>query len=294
MINLKTIGVAGAGVMGSGVAQSLAQTDHQVILVDHNPEQLETARANIRQAVRLQYLFDAGESVRPDPDQVVARITFTTSLQAMAQADFVIENITEKVTLKEPLYRQLDQICPAGTMFAADTSAIPITQLASFTSRPEKVIGIHFMNPVPMKAAVEVIRGTETDEETIAATLQLLSQMGKEGILVNDAPGFVSNRVLMLTINEAINVVGEGVASPLEVDQIFKQCFGHKMGPLETGDLIGLDTILLTLEVLQQNFPGEKFAPARLLVEMVEEGRLGQKSGQGFYRYAAGTRLQAS
>ena len=170
-------------------------------------------------------------------------------------------------------------------MFAANTSAIPITRIASLTRRPARVIGMHFMNPVPLKPVVEVIRGYYTADETVALAQGLLAGMGKEGVVVNDSPGFVSNRVLMLTINEAIFLLHEGVAAAEDVDKIFKGCFGHKMGPLETADLIGLDTILLSIEVLYESFNDSKYRPCPLLKKMVDAGLYGQKSGQGFYTY---------
>jgi 3-hydroxybutyryl-CoA dehydrogenase len=200
-------------------------------------------------------------------------------------ADFVVENVTEKWDIKKEVYAQLDAICPERTVFAANTSAIPITRIASATKRAKNVIGMHFMNPVPMKSMVEVIRGYHTSDATIEIAKSFLAQMGKECIIVNDSPGFVSNRVLMLTINEAIFLLQERVASASDVDKIFKTCFGHKMGPLETADLIGLDTILLSIEVLYESFQDSKYRPCPLLKQMVEAGLYGQKSKQGFYVY---------
>jgi len=179
----------------------------------------------------------------------------------------------------------MEENCPPRTIFSSNTSAIPITRLAQVTKRPSQVIGTHFMNPVPLKPVVEVIRGFHTSNETIQATLDLLASMGKEGVLVNDSPGFVSNRVLMLTVNEAIFLLQDQVATAEDIDHIFRSCFGHKMGPLETADLIGLDTILYSLEVLYENFNDPKFRPSPLLRKLVAAGLHGRKSGRGFYSY---------
>lgn len=283
-MELKNVGVIGAGVMGSGLAQSLAQTRHRVMLVDVSEKILNQAKQEIRNSVRFGGLFQ--KEKRPtDPDEVLGRIEFTTDYQTLESADFVIENVTEQWEIKRDVYAELDRICPERCIFAANTSAISITKLASLTQRAPQVIGMHFMNPVPMKAMVEVIRGYHTSGHTIETAKALLAQMGKEGIIVNDSPGFVSNRVLMLTINEAIFVVHDQVAPAEDVDRIFKTCFEHKMGPLETADLIGLDTILLSLEVLYESFNDSKYRPCPLLKKMVDAGLLGRKNGQGFYSY---------
>ena len=285
-MKIETVGVVGAGVMGVGVAQVLAQANYRVILVDLSAEALARAQQEIRQGVRFYHMLRRDLDLKPlDVDTAGARITFTTDLQTLGEADFVIENVTEKWAVKQPIYAEMDRICLPHCLFAANTSAIPITQIAGATQRPFQVIGLHFMNPVPMKDTVETIRGYHTSDETLQATLDLLASLGKKGIVVNDSPGFVSNRVLMLTVNEAIFLVHEGVAEPQAVDQIFKDCFGHKMGPLETGDLIGLDTILLSLEVLCEQFNDPKFRPCPLLRRMVNAGLYGRKSGQGFYAY---------
>jgi len=283
-MELKNVGVIGAGVMGSGLAQNLAQTRHRVMLLDVSEKILNQAKQEIRNRVRFGGLFEKGQRAA-DPDEVLSRIELTTDYQSLQGADFVIENVTEKWEIKREVYAELDRICAAPCIFAANTSAISITKLASLTQRAPQVIGMHFMNPVPMKKMVEVIRGYHTSGHTIETAKALLAQMGKEGIVVNDCPGFVSNRVLMLTINEAIFVVQDQVAPAEDVDRIFKTCFEHKMGPLETGDLIGLDTILLSLEVLYESFNDSKYRPCPLLKKMVDAGLLGRKSGQGFYSY---------
>lgn len=283
-MNIQTVGVVGAGVMGVGVAQNLAQTNHQVILVDISENILDQAKQQIRNNIRFQGFFKKTDSTE-SPDIVLNRIEFSTNYKFLEKVDFVVENVTEKWDIKKQVYSLLNSICPADSVFAANTSAIPITRIASVTKRADKVIGMHFMNPVPMKPMVEVIRGYHTSEQTIEIAKKMLAQMGKECIIVNDSPGFVSNRVLMLTINEAVFLLQDQVATVEDVDKIFKSCFGHKMGPLETADLIGLDTILFSIEVLYENFNDSKYRPCPLLKKMVDAGLHGKKSGKGFYVY---------
>lgn len=278
------VGIVGAGVMGAGVAQDLAQHGFRPILVDVSQGVLDAARERIGRSVRVAGLFAKSKPGDP-PDEVVARVSATTRYDALSGVDFVIENATEDVEIKRPIYRKLDAVCPENCVLIANTSCIPITQLASFTKRPANVIGIHFMNPVPMKHTVEMIPGSQTSGQTIERSKSLMTQLGKTCIVVKDSPGFVSNRILMLTINEAVRLIEEGVADAENLDGIFKSCFGHPMGPLETADLIGLDTILLSLEVLRDSFDDDKFEPCRRLREMVAEGRLGRKSGAGFHPY---------
>lgn len=280
---LETIGVIGAGVMGVGLAQALAQSGLRTLLIDTSDLILKPALEQIKNGVRLARLLQ--KHLRGNPEEILGNIQTSADYAVLSKADFVIENVTERVALKTEVYRQLDAICPPQCIFAANTSAIPITRIAAMTNRPEKVIGMHFMNPVPVKPAVEVIRGYHTSDETIATATRLLALMGKKAILVSDSPGFVSNRVLMLTINEAIFLVQEKVAAPESVDEIFRSCFEHKMGPLETADLIGLDTILLSLEVLYDEFKDSKFRPCPLLRQMVNAGLHGRKNGRGFYSY---------
>ena len=278
------VGVVGAGVMGIGVAHSLAQAGHRVLLLDISHGILQHAKDEITNNIRLQRMLHKGTQ-QESVDTLIERITFTTDYAPFADADFVIENVTENWSIKREVHARLDAVCPAHCVFAANTSAISITRIGSATRRPDRVLGMHFMNPVPMKPTVEVIRGYHTSEETIATALALLTSLGKEGIVVNDMPGFVSNRVLMLTVNEAVYLVQDQVASPEDVDKIFRTCFGHKMGPLETADLIGLDTILYSIEVLYESFNDSKYRPCPLLKKMVDAGLYGRKSGQGFYRY---------
>jgi len=283
-MKLETIGVLGAGIMGVGVAQNLAQSGFGVILIDISRDILDAAKSSIRQNLRLQMLLGK-EAAKGSPGEILKRIEFSEDLALLERADYVIENVTEKWEIKRELYNRIDTICPQYCIIAANTSAIPITRIASATNRPSQLIGIHFMNPVPMKKTVEVIRGYHTSEATIETTSRLLAAMGKEWVMVNDAPGFVSNRVLMLTINEAVYLVHDGVAAPEAIDKIFRDCFGHKMGPLETADLIGLDTILLSIEVLHDSFSDSKYRPCPRLKQMVEAGLLGRKNGKGFYTY---------
>ncbi|EEM05976.1 3-hydroxyacyl-CoA dehydrogenase family protein [Bacillus pseudomycoides] len=280
---MRKIGVVGAGVMGIGIAQNLAAKDCEVVLLDISEEILKKSREQIINNIRLQSFFkkDNYKSV----DEVLKNITFTIDYDRLQDVDFVIENVTEKWGIKEKVYRKLDGICKKDVIFAANTSAISITKLASLTKRAKQVIGMHFMNPVPMKNMVEVIRGYHTSTEAINSAIELLNRMGKEGIVVEDMPGFVSNRVLMLTINEAIYLVQDNVSNARDIDRIFKGCFGHQMGPLATADLIGLDTILHSIEVLYESYNDSKYRPCPLLKKMVDAGLYGQKSGEGFYKY---------
>ena len=284
-MNISMLGVVGAGVMGRGVAQAAAQAGMRVHLVDVTDSILEQARAEIAHNLRFAGMMRSRDEVTEDDSAVLDRIALTTDLTALRDADFVVENISEKIPLKEALYPELDRICPEQCVFAANTSAISITRIAGWTQRADRVLGMHFMNPVPMKPMVETIRAFHTSDDTLTRATAFLAQMGKEAVVVNDMPGFVSNRVLMLTVNEAIFLVQDQVASPGDVDKIFKGCFGHKMGPLETGDLIGLDTILYSLDVLYEAYNDPKFRPAPLLKKMVDAGLHGRKSGEGFFKY---------
>jgi len=278
------VGVVGAGVMGIGVAQNIAQKGIRAVLLDRDQETLDKARINMAQAIRFQAMFDKGAKPLV-ADEVLALIEFTTDYAAFSKADFIIENVTENWALKREIYPVLDAAAPPHCVFAANTSCIPITRIASATQRPDKVLGIHFMNPVPLKSTVEMIRGYHTSQQSLDIATSMLAAMGKEAIIVNDGPGFVTNRILMLTVNEAAFTVQDGVAPAEDVDRIFKSCFGHKMGPLETADLIGLDTILYSVEVLYESFSDSKYRPCPLLRQMVDAGLLGRKSGRGFYRY---------
>lgn len=284
MASLETIGVIGAGVMGRGLAQDLAQHGFRVLLIDVDERALSDAKKAIRQSLRAQLMMQrlGGPA---DTNTVLDRILTSTDLSVLREADFVIENVTEKWDVKKDIYRVIDECCPKHAVFAANTSAISITRIASLTTRVDRVLGMHFMNPVPMKKLVEVIRGFHTSEDTLATARQLLTGLEKEGVVVNDSPGFVSNRVLMLTVNEAAFLLHDGVSTAEDVDRIFRDCFGHKMGPLETADLIGLDTILYSIEVLYESFNDDKYRACPLLKKMVAAGLYGRKNGRGFYAY---------
>jgi 3-hydroxybutyryl-CoA dehydrogenase len=277
-------GVIGAGVMGVGVAQNLAQTGHQVVLLDLNQDLLDRAMDQISRNYRFFLMFNKAPDQDPAAD-VLGRIATTTDYADLSDVEVVVENVVEKWPVKQEVYARLEAACPSHCIFAANTSAISITRIGSATERPDRVVGMHFMNPVPMKPMVEVIRGFHTSEETLAKAAEFLAAMGKRHIVVNDMPGFVSNRVLMLTVNEAIFLIQDNVAPAADVDEIFTSCFGHKMGPLATADLIGLDTILYSLEVLQESYNDPKYRPCPLLKKLVAAGLLGRKSGEGFFTY---------
>ena len=279
---IRQVGVVGAGVIGSGVAQLFAQTGHEVVLVDVSDTQLAAARDGIAKNVRLYNLLRKDRGDAPD---VLSRLRYSGETGALESVDFVIENITEDWDSKRRLHREIDRIIAPVTPVAANTSAIPITRIASAGRHPERVVGMHFMNPVPLMPTVELIRGEHSSEDTLEAARTLVEQAGKQSILVNDSPGFVTNRVMMLMVNEAMFLVHEGVASAQDVDRLFKTCFGHKMGPLETADLIGLDTVLRSIEVLYSELNDSKYRPCPLLKKMVYAGTNGRKSGKGFYPY---------
>jgi 3-hydroxybutyryl-CoA dehydrogenase len=279
------IGVVGAGTMGIGVCQLFAEGGHEVVLVDVSDHALERARAEISRSLWMTPLTRPSAPVLSVPD-VMARICFTTDVKQLGHAGYVVENVTEKWSVKQQLYGELDEICPPLVPFGVNTSAIPITRIGAATRRAPYVIGTHFMNPAPVKPTVEVIRGYHTSDATVERTGALLKGVGKDYIVVADSPGFVTNRVLMLTVNEAIFLLHERVAvSARDIDRLFKDCFGHAMGPLETADLIGLDTVLLSLEVLYENFNDPKYRPCPLLRTMVHAGLHGRKTGQGFHAY---------
>lgn len=282
--SVSVVGVVGAGVMGTGVAGDAARFGHDVVLVDVDPAALRAAVERIELDCRMSRLV-TGHAV--DPAAVAARITAEDSVSALRACDIVVENVPENWELKQSLYRELDRVCPPETIFVVNTSAIPITRVGSATQRPDRVIGVHFMNPVPLKKAVELIPGRLTSENTVRRTREFLASLEKDPIPVNDSCGFVSNRVLMLTVNEAAFLVYEGVASAATVDEVFRRCFGHPSGPLETADLIGIDTVLYSIDVLYQHFADPKFRPCPLLREMTDAGLHGRKAGQGFYVYDA-------
>jgi 3-hydroxybutyryl-CoA dehydrogenase len=279
---MTVIGVLGAGVMGVGVAQNLATSGYEVVLVDRDERILADARAAIARNCRLSRLM-GGPAI--DADAVLEKITTAVGMDAVAKAEIVIENVTENWEIKRDVHARLDEVLDPDAVIIANTSAIPITRIGSIGRHPQRVIGVHFMNPVPVKPVVELIPGMLTAPETTARTRALLAGMGKKAVDVKDSSGFVSNRVLMLTVNEAAFLVCEGVATAEAVDEVFRGCFGHPMGPLETADLIGVDTILYSVEVLYEHYADSKYRPCPLLKQMTDAGRLGRKSGRGFYTY---------
>ncbi len=281
---MNNIGVIGAGVMGVGVAQNFAQKGYNVVLIDVHNDILNRAKKEIGNNIRFHGFFNKKE-VLEDVDVILSRINFSTDYSLLNDADFIVENVPEKWETKKKVYLELEKICKEDCIIFVNTSCISITKIAFLTNRPDKVIGTHFMNPVALKSTIEVIRGYYTSEETIKATKSLMGKLDKECIIVNDLPGFVSNRISHLFMNEAAFVVQDQVAQPKDVDDIFKKCFGHKMGPLETADLIGLDTVLDSLNVLYESYQDPKFRCCPLLRKMVDAGVLGRKSGKGFYEY---------
>ncbi len=255
---IEQVGVVGAGTMGIGVSHMFATGGCEVTLVDVSEAVLDRARSHILRDLRMAAMFAPGG---PRPAETLDRIRFSTELKDLAGAGFVVENVTENPDVKEPVYREMDGVCADECVFGVNTSAIPITRVASFTGRPDRVIGAHFMNPAHLKPMVELIRGFHTSDGTIRVTQDLLGAMGKDSIVVQDSPGFVTNRVAMLTVNEAICLLDEGVSTAAEIDRLFVTCFGHKMGPLATADLIGLDTILYSLDMLLEHFNDPSTAP---------------------------------
>jgi 3-hydroxybutyryl-CoA dehydrogenase len=282
-----TVGVVGAGVMGRDIAEALATRQHRVILVDISADIVADAAASIRASLRGKALMQRArlQSQGGAIPDILGRIVFTTDYAALEPAGFVIENVSENFETKRSAYAALQKSCAADVVIAANTSTYPITDLARLIAPPERVVGIHFMNPATTKPLVEVIPGAQTSPATLQRALDFIEVIGKAGVLVGDAPGFVSNRVLMLTINEAIQVVAANTATAEDVDRIFVGCFGHAMGPLATADLIGLDTIQLSLESLRDRLGDSKFEPAELLKAMTSAGRLGRKTKHGFFSY---------
>jgi 3-hydroxybutyryl-CoA dehydrogenase len=283
-MDIRKIMVVGAGQMGGGIAQVAAQSGFEVVLNDLRPELVDKGLTFMTKL--LDRNVEKGRLTAADRNATLARIVPSTSLEDAAGADFVVEAASERMSVKEEIFRALDKAARPGVILATNTSSLPITEIAAVTGRPEQVIGMHFMNPVPVMVLVEVIRGIATSDATFSAVDDLARRLGKAPVEVNDFPGFISNRVLMPMINEAVYCVQEGVASVEAVDQVMKLGMNHPMGPLTLADFIGLDTCLAIMEVLYEGFADSKYRPCPLLRKMVKAGWLGKKSGRGFYSYA--------
>lgn len=282
---MKNIAVIGAGTMGNGIAHTFAQFNHKVHLIDISQTALDKGLATITK--NLDRMVAKEKITEADKAQTLSNITTHTSIEeGTMNADLVVEAATENLDLKLKIFKQLDEVCPEDTILATNTSSISITQIASATKRPEKVIGMHFMNPVPIMKLVEIIRGYNTSNEVMNFTVELSKQISKVPVEVNDYPGFVANRILMPMINESIETLYNGVAGVAEIDTVMKFGMAHPMGPLQLADFIGLDVCLSILEVMYDGFKNPKYAPCPLLVNMVRAGKLGVKSGEGFYDYS--------
>lgn len=282
-MEIKTLGIVGAGQMGSGIAQVAAASGLSVVMNDIKDEFVEKGFSVIEKS--LDRMVKKEKISQEDQKNILGRIKGTTSLQDMAKVDFMVEAATEDEALKLQIFRDLDNCCRDEIILSSNTSSISITKIAAATCRPEKVIGMHFMNPVPMMKLVEIIRGLATSDETSGVTNDLAIKIGKTPVSANDFPGFISNRILMPMINEAIYALFEGVGKAEDIDQVMKLGMNHPMGPLALGDLIGLDTCLAIMEVLHSGLGDDKYRPCPLLRKYVASGWLGRKSGRGFYSY---------
>ncbi len=282
-MEIKTFGVVGAGQMGSGIAHAAAMSGLQVIMNDIKDEFVERGLKNITNI--LTKSVEKGKMTQTDKEVVLGRLKLSTSLKDMAPVDFVVEAASENESLKLAIFRELDTICRPEVILASNTSSIPIGRIAAQTKRPDKVIGMHFMNPVPAMKLVEVIRGIATSDETFQTTWDLSIAFGKTPALANDFPGFIANRILMPMINEAVYALYHGVGKAEDIDTVMRLGMNHPMGPLTLADLIGLDTCLAIMEVLYNGFCDSKYRPCPLLRKYVEAGWLGRKTGRGFYTY---------
>jgi 3-hydroxybutyryl-CoA dehydrogenase len=282
-MSIAKIAVLGAGQMGNGITQVAACAGYNVTMIDIEQAYVDRGIASIEKS--LAKLVSKDRMSQEDADAARARISTTIDRTACADCDLVVEAVPEILELKQSIFSELDSICKPETILASNTSSISISTIAEATSRPDRVIGMHFMNPVPIMKLVEIINGKDTSPETNAAVIEASATMGKTALSCNDAPGFVSNRILCPMLNEAILTLQEGVAEPEAIDGIMKLGMNHPIGPLALSDLIGLDTVLHIMNVLHDGMGDDKYAPAQLLVDMVEEGKLGRKTGQGFYTY---------
>jgi 3-hydroxybutyryl-CoA dehydrogenase len=283
-MEIKKVGVVGAGNIGIGAVTDLVLHGLSAVVVDVADELLQRAQAEVLKNLRFAPLLSKALP-RVGKEEALQRMVLTTDIAAVASCDFVIENVTEDWDVKKPVYEALDRVLPPEVCLGANTSCISITQIGAATRRAPNVVGVHLMNPVHLMPTVEVIRGFHTSERALDTLRQLLAALGKEAIVVEDLPGFVSNRISHLFMNEAAFVLQDGVADAPTIDAIFKQCFGHRMGPLETADLIGLDTVMRSLDVLYESFQDPKYRCCPLLRKLVHAGHLGRKSGKGFHVY---------
>ncbi|MCY7947107.1 3-hydroxybutyryl-CoA dehydrogenase [Bacillus atrophaeus] len=282
-MEIKKIMVVGAGQMGAGIAQTAAEAGFNVMMNDLKPDFVEKGFGIIKKLLARD--AEKGRKTEEETEAIINRISCTANLENANDADFVIEAIIESMEAKTALFKKLDHICPSHAILASNTSSLPITEIAAVTKRPESIIGMHFMNPVPVMKLVEVIRGLATSDETFSTVKNLSEKMGKTPVEVNDFPGFVSNRVLLPMINEAVYCIYEGVAAPEAIDEVMKLGMNHPMGPLQLADFIGLDTCLYIMEVLHSGLGDPKYRPCPLLRKYVKAGWLGKKSGRGFYAY---------
>ena len=282
-MEITRIGVIGAGQMGNGIAQVAACAGYQVMMIDIEQSYVDKGMSSIEYS--LSKLVSKDRMSQEEADTALALVNTSTSKEAASQCDLVIEAIPEIPDLKFSIFSELDGICKDSTILASNTSSISIDEIAAATNRPDRVIGMHFMNPVPIMKLVEIINGSQTSNETNSAVVEAAERMGKTALSCNDSPGFVSNRILCPMLNEAILTLQEGVAEPEAIDGIMKLGMNHPIGPLALADLIGLDTVLHIMNVLHEGLGDDKYAPAPLLIEMVNEGKIGRKSGQGFYEY---------